>query len=81
MSANLHNAGASTLRECTTLTEQLACNSSVAIGLPTMFERPMTTACKPLRSPQVSCSRRMQPLGVQGVRTSMPWTSPPTFSR
>jgi len=31
--------------------------------------------------PQVSCSRRMQPLGVQGVSTSTPWTRPPTFSR
>ncbi len=69
------------LREWITLTEQWARSNRVAIGLPTMFERPMTTACKPLRSPQVSSSNRMQPLGVQGVSTSAPWTSPPTFSR
>ncbi|MNG12608.1 hypothetical protein D3C84_962300 [compost metagenome] len=81
MSAIRHSVGASTLRECTTLTEQSACSSRVAIGLPTMFERPMTTACKPLKSPQVSRSSRMQPLGVQGVSTSMPCTRPPTFSR
>ena len=52
ISARRHKAGASWLRECTTVTVQSACSSSAAIGLPTMFERPMTTACLPDRSPQ-----------------------------
>ncbi|MNE84933.1 hypothetical protein D3C80_1818770 [compost metagenome] len=33
-----------------TVTVALACSSIMAMGLPTMFERPMTTACLPRRS-------------------------------
>ncbi len=80
MSAWRHNAGRSRLRECTTVTVQSACSSRAAMGLPTMFERPTTTACLPRSSPQASRSRRMQPLGVHGVSTSRPWARPPTFS-
>ncbi|MOA13085.1 hypothetical protein D3C78_1331170 [compost metagenome] len=80
MSALRHSACGFLLRECSTVTVQSAASSRAAIGLPTMLERPITTACLPDRSPRVSRSRRMQPAGVQGTSTSRPWLRPPTFS-
>ena len=41
-------------------------SSSSAAGLPTMFERPMTTAFLPAMSMPVDSIMRMQPAGVQG---------------
>ena len=43
------------------VTVALACNSSSAIGLPTVLLRPMTTACLPRRSTPVDSISFMQP--------------------
>ena len=48
------------------VTVALAASSSIAIGLPTMLLRPMTTACLPRRSKPIDSSIFMQPYGVQG---------------
>ena len=49
MSGRRTAAGRSRVREWATVTVQLSWSSSCAIGLPTMFERPTTTASRPLR--------------------------------
>lgn len=48
--------------------------SSMAAGMPTMLERPTTTARLPLIGTLQRSSSSMQPSGVQGVnRGSRPW--------
>ena len=51
MSARRQTAGRSRVRECAIVTVQLSPSRSCAIGLPTMLERPTTTASCPARSP------------------------------
>ena len=51
ISARRTTAGRSLVRECAIVTVQLSRSSSCAIGLPTMFERPITTASSPDRLP------------------------------
>ena len=43
------DGGRSRLRECAIVTVQFAASSNCATGLPTIFERPMTTASRPFR--------------------------------
>mgnify|MGYP006915294090 CR=1 FL=1 len=49
------------------VTVALSPKRSCAIGLPTMFERPTTTAFSPARLPRWSRSIIRQPSGVQGT--------------
>jgi hypothetical protein len=70
ISAERQSAGRSVLREWAIVTVQSAASSKAASGLPTMLERPTTTARLPRSSPSVSRSRIMQPLGVHGSRRS-----------
>ncbi len=80
MSARRVIAGRSRVRECAMVTVQCACSSSCAIGLPTMLERPTTTASRPARLPSVSRSSIRQPSGVQGTKPSVPIESLPTLA-
>jgi hypothetical protein len=57
-----------------------ACISSIAIGLPTMFERPMTTASLPLRSMPASAKNFITPYGVHGMKRGLPCIRAPKFS-
>ena len=58
--------GRSRVAEWQIVTVQRAISSSSAIGRPTMFDWPMTTACLPTRSSPVSASSVMHPYGVHG---------------
>ncbi len=80
MSARRQTAGRSRVRLWAMVTVQLSASSSWAIGLPTMLERPTTTASSPLRSPRRSFSSIRQPSGVQGtIGASAP--RPPVIRR
>lgn len=79
MSACRQMPGRSRLREWAIVTVQSAASSSWAIGLPMRFERPMTTACLPVRSPSASLSSIMQPTGVQEVRAGRPLARRPAL--
>ena len=61
MSACRTMPGRSRVAEWQIVTVQRAISNSSAIGRPTMFDWPMTTACLPTRSSPVSASSRMQP--------------------
>ena len=61
------------------VTVQFSRSSSCAIGLPTMFDRPITTASSPARSPSRSRSSIRQPSGVQGTIAGCPVASRPTL--
>ncbi len=50
------------------------------MGLPTMWERPMTRARLPFGSTPASSSSRMTPAGVQGRGAGLPSQSAPTLS-
>ncbi len=65
-SAPRQTAGRSLVLECATVTVQLSRSRSAAMGLPTMFERPMTTAFTPFRSRMTFLARMAEPVGVQG---------------
>ncbi len=79
MSARRQTSSIFFVRECAMVTVQLSRSSSCAIGLPTMFERPTTTASSPERSPSRSRSSIRQPSGVQGTIDFCPVPSRPTF--
>ena len=79
MSACRTSPGRSRVAEWQIVTVQRAIRSSSAIGRPTMFDWPMTTACLPARSSPVSFSSRMQPHGVHGRSTGILRTSRPTL--
>ena len=49
------------------------------MGLPTMLERPTTTARAPESSPTVARSSIMQPSGVQGTSPGRPTARRPTL--
>ncbi len=51
------------------------------MGLPTMWERPMTSARLPWGSTWASSSSRITPAGVQGRGAGLPSQSAPTFKR
>ena len=79
MSAPRTMAGKSAVRLWATVTVQLSPSRSSAIGLPTMFDRPMTTAFLPARSPSSARSNLRQPSGVQGTNPSSPVASRPAL--
>ena len=54
-------------------------NSSDAIGLPTMLERPTTTASRPERSPKRSVNSIIQPSGVHGTKPDWPTLNRPAL--
>ncbi|KAH3662839.1 hypothetical protein OGATHE_004415 [Ogataea polymorpha] len=54
------------------VTVQLAFLSSAATGVPTMSERPITTACLPASSMPVCSSSLMHPFGVHGKNNGSP---------
>jgi hypothetical protein len=54
ISARRQTAGRSRVRLCAIVTVQLSPSSSCAIGLPTMFDRPTTTASSPDSCPDVA---------------------------
>ena len=56
-----------------------AFNSKAAIGLPTIFERPITRAFLPTKSILYSLKISIIPSGVQGTKPSSPEFSLPTF--
>ena len=66
MSARAQTSAGLRVRECATVTVQFSRSSSCAIGRPTMFERPSTTASRPARSPSRSRSSIRQPSGRAG---------------
>ena len=53
----------------------------LAIGFPTMFERPTTTASSPARSVRTDSTRRRQPSGVQGTKPGSAGHEPPGIHR
>ena len=73
------------MREWAIVTVALAASSRFAIGLPTMLERPTTTAVRPDKSPVPSVRRiiTMAPAGVQGTKAEPSWpvTSLPTLTK
>ena len=64
------------------VTVQLALISSCAIGLPTIVERPITTASRPASLPSRAFSMIRQPSGVHGTNafSSCPVASSPTLT-
>ena len=80
ISARRTTLGRSRVRECAIVTVQLSASSSCAIGLPTMFERPITTASRPDRSPSRSLSSIRQPSGVHGTKPCRPVASRPALT-
>mmetsp|Transcript_106347 Transcript_106347/g.343050 ORF Transcript_106347/g.343050 Transcript_106347/m.343050 type:complete len:245 (+) Transcript_106347:459-1193(+) len=67
MSAPRTCASMSRVREWTTVTVASMDCSNAATGMPTMFERPRTTAFLPRMSTLLRWSSSMQPAGVQGM--------------
>jgi hypothetical protein len=84
ISAVRASAARSFVREWATVTVQLAASRRLAIGLPTMLERPMTTALRPDRSlPRTRSISSMEPAGVQGTKavSASPAPSLPTLTK
>ena len=85
ISARRATAGRSRVREWAIVTVQFCASSNCAIGLPTMFERPMMTASLPdsvRPSAAQACSIRIiAPAGVQGrsARFISPIDASPTL--
>ena len=65
------SAGRSRLREWAIVTVQLSCSSNCAIGLPTMLERPMTSASRPA-SPSGSARADQQQAAGRRARHQRP---------
>ena len=65
--------------ECAIVTVQFSRRRSCAIGLPTMFERPTTTASSPARSRRIERMSSMQPSGVQETKPGTPVMSRPAL--
>ena len=61
------------------VTVAFSASSSCASGLPTMLERPTTTAFIPASEACTVFARRMQPSGVQGTSDGRPVDSRPAF--
>ena len=73
-------AATSRVRLWTVVTVALSFSSNAAIGLPTMFERPITTASIPDRSGCRSFSSITHPSGVHGTSPSIPVASRPALT-
>ena len=68
------------VREWQMVTVASRCSSSIAIGLPTMSLRPMTTACRPEIGIVSRSSSSMMPAGVHATSFGRFCTSSPTLS-
>ena len=79
-SARRHTAARSRVLEWHWVTVALAARSSAATGLPTSFERPMTTASAPCSSAPATRKSSITPAGVHGTSPSTPWNSLPALS-
>ena len=80
MSARRQTAARSRVRECATVTVQLSRSSSCAIGLPTMFERPTTTASRPARLAEPVAQQHQAAERRAGHhRLAARWRAAPTF--
>ena len=82
ISASLHTASSSWVLECATVTVASAPRAARrrAAGIPTIRDRPTTTARFPSRSMFAQRSIRRTPLGVQGsIPSVLPWTRRPRF--
>ena len=77
MSASRAIAGRSRVREWQIVTVAFLCSSNAAIGLPTMSERPITTACLPSIGIFARTSSSMTPAGVHGANPSRFCTTRP----
>src|SRR6266852_6193014 len=71
-SARRHTAGICRVREWAMVTVAFSASSSWASGLPTMLERPTTTASQPASEGETVLVSRMQPSGVQGTSAGRP---------
>ena len=80
MSAPAATPGRSRVREWQMVTVALRCSSSMAIGLPTMSLRPITTARAPEISTPSRSSRSMMPEGVHGASAGRFCTRRPTLA-
>jgi hypothetical protein len=79
-SARRHTAARSRVLEWHCVTVAFAASSSAATGLPTSFERPITTASAPRSSAPATRSSSITPAGVHGTSPSSPWNSRPALS-
>ena len=66
-SASRHTRLGSFVFECTTVTVQFSFINNIAAGMPTMFDRPTTTAFFPLSSTPERFKSSMHPFGVHGT--------------
>ena len=69
ISASRQTAGKSFVREWQMVVVALAFTNSSAAGIPTMFDRPTTTAFAPSICAPAFSSRIMHPAGVQGTKS------------
>ncbi len=67
ISALLATLAKSSVLECVKVTVESAPKSKIAIGLPTMLLRPITTACLPANGILYSLNISLMPYGVQGI--------------
>ena len=74
-SARRATAGRSRVFECATVTVAFSASSSWISGLPTMLERPTTTASMPASERCTVFASMTQPSGVQGVSAGRPVAS------
>jgi hypothetical protein len=79
MSARRQISGRFRVLEWATVTVQLWPTRSCAMGLPTMLERPTTTASSPARSRRTDRISSRQPRGVQDTRPGAPVMSLPAL--
>ncbi len=83
-SALWQTAGRSAVREWAIVTVASRWSSNCAIGLPTMFERPSTTACLPASEGPITLSiSSAEPMGVHGtsaLAVAPPASSPTTLT-
>ena len=68
MSASRQMRSGFFVRECTTVTVQSFFMSISAAGMPTMLDRPTTTAFAPLSSTPERSRSTTHPLGVHGMK-------------
>ena len=66
--------------ECAIVTVAFSASSSCASGLPTMLERPITTASRPASEACTVFARMTQPSGVQGTSAGRPVASRPALT-
>src|SRR6202035_18987 len=79
-SARPHRPARSRVRECAMVTVAFSASRSCTSGLPTMLERPITTASSPLSDACTALASLMQPTGVHGANAGNPDASRPALS-